>query len=543
MRRLAGAFVCALAVLCPAGPAHAAQSCQLDAAAPEASPRIVTSELDGVPFDVLLPPGYASSARRHPVLYLLHGRQYSEHTWLRKSDVEELTAETGDRAPIVVMPTAGSDAWYFDYFDRSQQWERYLFERLIPHVDRTYRTLAGGSQRAIAGFSTGGLSAAYLASAHPEAFAAVGSFSGLVHLTLPEPAYDGPGAVEAAEGTGEPGSPRGPSKSEYKTPVPGCGGGDSLGDRSRDAWNWHAHNPTDLARNLRGLGVYAGAGNGATCGPDDASDPIVLAGAEPGILGMTEAYGAALTAAEVPHTLDRYPCGLHNMASASRALHRFWDLMLKSFGRAAPERFDFRSAGSEFEAWGWAFRADAKRAPEFLEVRGASADGLTLVGSGKTTLVTAGLFEPGQRVSVTGAAPASVEADADGRLTLAVDLGPPNATAQFSSGGGGRAVVARRVRFSPGGGSEPTLPGGRDCSAGTRLKVRMPRLRARERRVSVAIAANGRRVFVRRGRAARRLKRVLLGDLPRGSLRLALRVKTTRGRILRSSRSYPACAA
>lgn len=537
MRALAAA---ALLVLALAAPAHAAQSCQLDATPPEPSPRVLTLELDGVPFDVLLPPDYASSGRRYPVLYLLHGRQYSEHTWLRKTDVEELTAEmSGDRAAIVVMPTAGSDAWYFDYFDRSQLWERYLIERLIPHVDRTFRTRRGGAHRAIAGFSTGGLSAAYLASARPHEFAAVGSFSGLVHLTLPEPAYDGPGEVEESDGAGDPGAPRGPVPSEYKAPVAGCGGGDSLGDRNRDAWNWHAHNPTDLARNLDGLGVYIGAGNGATCGPGDASDPVLLAGIEPGILAMTEAYAGALTAAEVPHTLDRYACGVHNMASAGRALRAFWDVMTQSFGRDAPRTFDFRSAAADFEAWGWTFRVDPKRAPEFLEIRDASASGVVLVGSGTVTAVTPAVAEPGQRVIVSGARPASAEADREGRLTLAVDLGPPNTTAQFS--GGSRAVVARRVRFTVER-TPPPLPVGRDCSRGSRLEVRMPRLRTRERRVSVAVALNGRRVFVRRGAGARRTKRVLLGELPRGKLRVALRVKTSRGRILRSSRTYPPCA-
>ena len=529
-----------LLLLALASPARAAQSCQLDATAPEPSPRIVTSELDGVPFDVLLPPDYATSSRRYPVLYLLHGRQYSEHTWLRKTDVEELSAEmSGDRAAIVVMPTAGSDAWYFDYFDRSQLWERYLFERLIPHVDRTFRTRAGGAHRAIAGFSTGGLSAAYLASSHPHDFAAVGSFSGLVHLTLPEAAYDGPGDVEPSDGAGEPGAARGPAASDYRTPTAGCGGGDALGDRNRDAWNWHAHNPTDLARNLRGLGVYIGAGNGASCGTGDASDPILLAGVEPGILAMTEAYASALTAAGVPHTFDRYPCGLHNMASAGRALRAFWPVMAEAFGRAAPRAFDFRSAASDFEAWGWAFRADTKRAPELLEVRDASSSGVTLTGSGTTTVVTPAVAQPGQRVSVSGAAPASATADGDGRLTLAVDLGPPNTAAQFS--GGSRAVVARRVRLTPERGA-PELPARRDCTRGSRLKLRMPRLRKRERRVSVAVAANGRRVFVRRGRGARRTKRVVLADLPRGELRVALRVKTSRGRILRSARTYPPCA-
>jgi hypothetical protein len=229
------------------------------------------------------------------------------------------------------------------------------------------------------------------------------------------------------------------------------------------------------------------------------------------------------------------------MASAGRALRPFWDVMAESFGRASPRTFDFRSAAADFEAWGWVFRADQKRAPEFLEVRDASASGVTLAGSGTVTVVTPPVAEPGERVAVSGARPASASADRDGRVTIAVDLGPPNAAAQFS-GGGGRAVVARRVRLSAERGNPPPLPAGRDCSHGSRLKVRMPRLRTRERRVSVAVAANGRRVFVRRGRGARLTKRVLLGDLPRGKLRVALRVKTSRGRILRSSRTYPPCA-
>src|SRR5205823_5770656 len=77
--------------------------------------------------------------------------------------------------------------------------------RVIPAIDRRFRTLANRAHRAIAGFSMGGYGAVALAARHPDLFAAVGGFSGVVHITIPEDPYQGAPASNPRRGAGSPG--------------------------------------------------------------------------------------------------------------------------------------------------------------------------------------------------------------------------------------------------------------------------------------------------------------------------------------------------
>src|SRR5206468_5266928 len=90
-------------------------NCTFDQA-PVASPRLVRPVVDGLVVNVLLPSDYATGNRRYPVLYLLHGGDYNENTWLDESDVAAFTAPfTGTRAAIVVMTDGGPMGWYADW--------------------------------------------------------------------------------------------------------------------------------------------------------------------------------------------------------------------------------------------------------------------------------------------------------------------------------------------------------------------------------------------------------------------------------------------
>jgi S-formylglutathione hydrolase FrmB len=443
----------------------------------------------------------------------------------------------------------GVDNWALDYYDGSQDWERYALERLVPHVDARFRTVADGAHRAVAGFSAGAAGATRWAAHRPDLFAAVGSFSGPVPFVAPDPVYTGPGDVQPSPGAGSPGAPRGAADDPYAPPREGCNsGGDPVGDRATNGWFFHGNDAASLALNLRGLGVYVSSGTGASCGPQDARDPVLLAGAEPGVRELARQFSAALGAAGVEHVRDELPCGVHNMVTAEAGMHAFWDVMVRSFGRPDPDRFDYRSVFADATAWGWRFRADPRRAPEFVEVRAASAGGLTLVGSGTETVVTPPLFERGERVRVDGALPATATAGADGRVTIAADLGEPASTAQFSPGDRQRRLTARRIRFLRAGAAGPgastaatALPPSRRCARGATLTIRLRHPGPRERRRSLAVSVNGRRVLVRRTKGALARKAVVLRDLPAGELRIAVRVRTSRGRVLRASRTYPAC--
>jgi S-formylglutathione hydrolase FrmB len=535
----------ALVALALAAPAQAAdRNCQLDPNPPAESPRIVRGELEGHPYNVLLPADYASSHRRYPVLYLLPGRQYSENSWLVKTDVAEFTKELrGERAAIVVTPSMGADGWALDYYDGSQDWERFALERLIPHIDERFRTIADGAHRAVGGFSAGAAGSSRWAAHRPDLFAAVGSFSGPTPFVAPDDPYAGPGDVEPSPGAGSPGPARGPAEDPYAAPKEGCNaGGSAIGQRVGNGWFFHGNDAASLAVNLRHTGVYHSAGSGSACGPQDARDPVLLFWTEPGVRALNDEFDQALTAAGVAHTYDRLPCGTHNMVTAEAGLHAFWDVMVRSFGRKPPKSFDYRTVFADATVWGWTFRADAARAPEFLEVRGASPSGLTLIGSGTETVVTPRLFEPGERVAVEGAAPAVATADGDGRITIRADLGPPASSPHFS--GEERRWTARRIRFAPEAPLASTaavFPSSRPCASGSTLKIRLRHPGPRERRRSVAVSVNGRRVVVRRTRRGAARKTVVLRNLPDGALTIGVRVRTTRGRTLKSRTAYPAC--
>jgi S-formylglutathione hydrolase FrmB len=429
---LASAVAVATALVLTAVPAQANKSACVADQPPAASPRIVRPTVDGLTLNVLLPSDYASSGRRYPVLYLLHGGYYDEDTWLDQSDVERFTRPfTGAQAAIVVMPDGGPMGFYTDWHDGTQLWESYHLKRVIPYIDANFRTLADGAHRAVAGFSLGGFGALAYGARHPEAFAAAGAFSALADLAYPEPIYWGAGSTPLPGG-GFPGPAQDDAPApDYHPPTDACGGGDTFGDRVLDPVEWHNHNPTDIAPNLRGIGVYVAAGTGLPCGPQDAGSINLVPYVEPVAREMSKRLDTALTVGGVDHVTDFYTCGLHTMLYAQRDLHRFWPYMLSQFGHELPTPFDFRNADKDFSVRGWSFRADPARGVEFLEVRKASSAGFTLTGSGTETVVTPGVYTPGQQVDVKGAKPPVATADGQGRLRVAVDLGPAHTKNQF----------------------------------------------------------------------------------------------------------------
>jgi S-formylglutathione hydrolase FrmB len=452
-RALAGA-VTLVALVVSAPPAAAnPSSCAADAP-PKPSPRIVRGSLEGLSYNVLLPAGYAASpGRRYPVLYLLHALQYNENTWLDLSDLEKFTAGfRGADAAIVVMPDGGPAGWYTNWPDGTEQWETYHLRHLIPAIDRRFRTRADRAHRAVAGFSMGGYGALDYAARHPNLFVAAGGFSALAHITVPEDPYPGAPASDPKSGAGSPGPrQRGRPAHPYRAPDDANSGCDNSanqwGDRNDDAGFWHGHNPADLVSNMRSLGaVYVASGNGTPCGPEDLIDRATFI--EPGdaaTLAMSREFAQAGRAEGVRVTSDFYGCGVHTMRYAERDLHRFWPLMTRAFGTRAASRWSHRSVDPDFAVWGWKFRADPKRADEFLELRRASRAGFTLTGSGTENVVTPPLFAPGQAVRVAGALPALAHAGPHGRLRLRVDLGPAHTDPQFTAAGDSHPEFVTRV--------------------------------------------------------------------------------------------------
>lgn len=141
--------------------------------------------------NVYLPPGYDAGTQRYPVIYFLHGWGGDENSDAAafSSVVAKLTKDLGLPPAIVVFPNGGR-SWYRDFSVERGLIETHLVHELVPHIDRTYRTLADRDHRVLVGFSMGGGGAVRLAVKYPELFSAAGSWGGAFAYRDPNPIPD-----------------------------------------------------------------------------------------------------------------------------------------------------------------------------------------------------------------------------------------------------------------------------------------------------------------------------------------------------------------
>ena len=126
-------------------------------------------------FAILLPPAYATSEARYPVVYLLHGgtqnhTAFPARAWFAK--------EVSRRGMIVVMPHVPQSTYSVRTAASTTPFIDFIVRDLVPYVDANYRTTASRESRAIAGLSMGGYGAVLAGLTHPEFFGNVGAFSG-----------------------------------------------------------------------------------------------------------------------------------------------------------------------------------------------------------------------------------------------------------------------------------------------------------------------------------------------------------------------------
>jgi enterochelin esterase-like enzyme len=137
----------------------------------------------GVSYAVYLPPDYATSSRRYPVVYLLHGYTDDESGWIQFGEVnlaaDRAIAEREIPPMIIVMPDGGV-TWYVNDISGRVRYEDMFVKELIPHIDATFRTRPSREFRGIAGLSMGGWGTLVHAFRHPELFAAGAAFSAAV---------------------------------------------------------------------------------------------------------------------------------------------------------------------------------------------------------------------------------------------------------------------------------------------------------------------------------------------------------------------------
>ncbi len=237
---------------------------------------------------LLTPVGWTqSSAKRWPVLYLLHGCCDTYESWTRSTDIAGLPQL---RDVLVVMPEGGDIGFYSDWAGGPRtRWETFHTRELPALLRARY-----GASRAmaVAGLSMGGLGAMDYAARHRGLFRAAASFSGVLH-PLAEPRY----------WTG--------LFSQYERAEA------VWGDPRADRANWAAHDPTALAGRLRGVRLYVAAGDGRA---GDAIERVVG--------GETRRFTARLKRLGIPARTHLYRGGRHDWPYWQRELHRALPVLL-----------------------------------------------------------------------------------------------------------------------------------------------------------------------------------------------------------------------
>lgn len=146
---------------------------------------------------IYTPPGYESSNKRYPVLYLLHGMGGDENAWLeigRASQILDNMIASGKVKPMIVVFPNGNAALESapghgsDGFSRpttalaktmNGEYED-AFPEIVNFVDKNYRTVKSKKGRAIAGLSMGGYHSLHISKQYPDMFDYVGLFSAAI---------------------------------------------------------------------------------------------------------------------------------------------------------------------------------------------------------------------------------------------------------------------------------------------------------------------------------------------------------------------------
>jgi len=135
-----------------------------------------------VGYCVYLPPGYddpANKDRRYPVVYWLHGgRPGGETKAIAVTPFIDKAMRKEQVPPMIYVFPNGGIVSHYDYPKLKSPGETVFIKELIPHIDKTYRTIAGREGRAVEGFSQGGRGTARYMFKYPDLFCSAAPMGG-----------------------------------------------------------------------------------------------------------------------------------------------------------------------------------------------------------------------------------------------------------------------------------------------------------------------------------------------------------------------------
>jgi len=224
-------------------------------------------------YGLYLPPSYASSTKRYPVLYFLHGLNENEMRWstrgLTDLKLDKLVADGKIGEFIVVVPF-GATSFYTNTRSGAQPWEDMIVNEFIPAFESANRVNATRATRGISGISMGGYGALKIAMKHPDLFGSVSAHSAVLLADLAD------------------------ARVSDRRLAMFSSMFDQIYGINQDMKYWEDNNPMTLAANtkkLNGLKIYF------DCGTED----------EYGFQVGTKHLDEILTKAAYPHEAHLYP--------------------------------------------------------------------------------------------------------------------------------------------------------------------------------------------------------------------------------------------
>jgi S-formylglutathione hydrolase FrmB len=133
-----------------------------------------------ISYNIYLPEGYDEDGSRYSVIYHLHGLDCDEYEGNEAlTGALERAVQEGISEPmIIVFPRGFPYAFWADSKDGKMPGETQIIQELIPHIDRTYRTVGDRDHRVISGMSMGGFGALLYGMKYPDLFRVCVNYDG-----------------------------------------------------------------------------------------------------------------------------------------------------------------------------------------------------------------------------------------------------------------------------------------------------------------------------------------------------------------------------
>ncbi|MBS1600578.1 MAG: esterase family protein [Bacteroidetes bacterium] len=122
---------------------------------------------------VYLPPGYAQSNKRYPVIYYLHGYLSTDTILPLMKNILDTAIIMHKIRPYILVIADNNTLFSGSFYSNSTltgNWTDFEAYELVAYMDKNFRTIAKRDSRGIGGHSMGGYGVLKIAMLHPEVF-------------------------------------------------------------------------------------------------------------------------------------------------------------------------------------------------------------------------------------------------------------------------------------------------------------------------------------------------------------------------------------